>query len=112
MGVFGRVAVGRVIATQRPAARLTGAQMDPLRANLDALIAFAAFRISNRCDGSEMRARFVRHGGLLFSRKGMIAILALEEQPRLDPVPPYLDAECRPAFPGVKCLPRGKVWKW
>ena len=41
--VFARVLIGRAVATKRCPAFLTGAQMDPVRTNLDALFALPAF---------------------------------------------------------------------
>jgi hypothetical protein len=49
------VAVWRAVATQGRATRLTRPQMNPLGGDLDALIAFLAFRMDNGCDLIEMR---------------------------------------------------------
>src|SRR5262249_48137414 len=46
----GGVAVGRRIATERHATRLTRAQMHPARVDLDALLAFPAFRLLHGVD--------------------------------------------------------------
>ena len=63
--VFAGVLVRRRIAAECGAALLAGAQVKPLRADLDALRAFAALRLFNRGDRVEMRAAAVRHN--LFS---------------------------------------------
>ena len=57
--VLGCVAVRRAVATQGRATRLTRPQMNPSGANLDALIAFLAFRMGNGCDLIEMRTDWV-----------------------------------------------------
>jgi hypothetical protein len=43
--VLARMVVWRAIATERNSTRLTGPQMDPLRADLHAFFAFAALRL-------------------------------------------------------------------
>jgi hypothetical protein len=53
------VAVWRAVATQGRATRLTRPQMNPLGADLDALIAFLAFRMGDSCDRTEMRTDWV-----------------------------------------------------
>jgi hypothetical protein len=45
VGMFAGVTVRRAVAAERNAARLTSAQMDPLCADLHALLAFAALRL-------------------------------------------------------------------
>jgi len=54
VGVFRRVLIGRIIAAQRRAALLTGPQMHPLAADLDALIANVLFGWRNRRDRAQM----------------------------------------------------------
>jgi len=54
------VAVWRAVATQGRATRLTRPQMNPLGADLDALIAFLALRLVNGCELIEMRTRLAR----------------------------------------------------
>src|SRR5205823_10175383 len=56
--VFGCVAVGRVVATQRRAAFLARAQMDPRRTDLDAFVALSAPRMLDRGDSRYVRAGF------------------------------------------------------
>src|SRR5438445_12511825 len=59
--VFAGVAVGGAVAAQGGAAFLAGAQMDPLRAHLDALRAFPALGVPHSRDRGEMSAGTVRH---------------------------------------------------
>jgi hypothetical protein len=54
------VAVWRAVATQGRTTHLARPQMNPSGTNLDALIAFLAFRISNGCELIEMRTGSVR----------------------------------------------------
>src|SRR3954467_3785405 len=54
--VFGRVLVGRVVAAERDAAFLTGAQMYPARADLHALLADALLWLLDRLDGLDVGA--------------------------------------------------------
>src|SRR5947207_1446911 len=63
--VRGGVAVRRGVAAERPLALLARSQMDPLRADLDALLAFAALRARHFIDGAQVRAGpfvLVAHG--------------------------------------------------
>ena len=59
------VPVRGAIATKCDAALLTGAQMNPLRANFYAFSTFADFWLLDRFDGIEMRTAAVAHVGLL-----------------------------------------------
>jgi hypothetical protein len=59
--VPGGVAVGRAVAAQGDAAFLTGPQMDPLRVDLDALLAHPVRSVFDGFDGAEMGADFFRH---------------------------------------------------
>ena len=60
--VLRRVLVGRVVAAERLAALLAGPQMNPGCADLDALFAFAALRLLDGFDRSDMSARrVIRH---------------------------------------------------
>jgi len=43
--VFSGVTIWRAVAAERNAARLTGAQMNPVRPDLHALLAFPALRL-------------------------------------------------------------------
>jgi len=43
--MFGRVMVWRAVATERDSTCLAGPQMNPVRTDLNALFAFAAFRL-------------------------------------------------------------------
>jgi hypothetical protein len=60
--VTARVLVGRGIAAERHAARLTGAQMDPARAGLHAFGALAPLRLLHVLDGVDMCAGFSHIG--------------------------------------------------
>jgi len=60
--VTARVPVGRGIAAERHAARLTGAQMDPARAGLHAFGAFAALRVLHVLDGLDVCTGFSHIG--------------------------------------------------
>jgi len=60
--VMARVPVGRGIAAERHAARLTGAQMDPARADLDAFGAFTPLRVLHVLDGVDVCAGFSHIG--------------------------------------------------
>ncbi len=53
--VPGGVAVWRTVATQGRATHLARAQMNPSATNVDALIAFLAFRMGYGCELIEMR---------------------------------------------------------
>src|SRR5579864_8709680 len=59
--VLGRVTIRRAIATPRDAARLAGAQMDPRRTGLDALVALAALRVFHGGDGRDVAACMIGH---------------------------------------------------
>ena len=59
--VFAGVPIGRAVATQSYAALLTGAQMDPLRSDLDTLRAFANFRLLHGIDGVEVTTTTIWH---------------------------------------------------
>ena len=63
--VFAGVMIGRTVAAQRDAALLTGAEMDPLCADLYALSAFANLRLFDGRDRVEMRAAAIGHLRLL-----------------------------------------------
>ena len=58
------VLVRRRIAAERHAARLARAQMDPLRADLDALLALARARLLHRFNLGDMTAGSIFHGFL------------------------------------------------
>src|SRR5262245_23839941 len=60
-GMLRRVLVWRVIAASRPTALLARPQVDPLGADLDAFLAFAALCAFDSCDSMYMRARCVGH---------------------------------------------------
>ena len=55
------VPVRRVVATQRPAALLARAQVNPAVARFHALFAFAPLRVLHRGDRIQMRAASVGH---------------------------------------------------
>src|SRR6266700_2477804 len=59
--VFARVLVRGIVAAQRRAALLTGAQMHPSRADPHALSALAALGMFNRRNRGKMAAGSVRH---------------------------------------------------
>jgi len=59
--VFSGVTVRRAITAERLAARLAGAQMDPVCADLHAFLAFAPLRLFNGRDRVKMRAASIRH---------------------------------------------------
>jgi hypothetical protein len=76
--VFGRMMVWRAIAAECRAARLTGPQMHPLRADLYAFFAFAALRLFDRIDRVKMRATSIGHDVILAApdeRKQLRSIL-------------------------------------
>ena len=58
--VLGRVLVRRIITAQCDAAFLTGAQMNPPSADLDALCAFSALGLLDISDRSDVSARAIR----------------------------------------------------
>lgn len=64
-GVFAGVPIRRAVTAQGHAALLTGAEMDPLCADLHALSAFANLRLFDGRDGVEMRAAAIGHLRLL-----------------------------------------------
>jgi hypothetical protein len=59
--VFTGVTIWRTVTAERHAARLAGAQMDPVRTDLHAFFAFAPLRLFNGPDCLEMRAALGRH---------------------------------------------------
>ncbi len=59
--MFARVAVRRAVATARHAAGLAGAEMDPPRADRDALSAFELLRMFDRVDRAEVSANVSVH---------------------------------------------------
>src|SRR5262245_60718767 len=59
--VLAGMAIWRAVATERGAAILTGPQVDPLRADLDALVTLAVLRMFYRFDRPQVRTRVVRH---------------------------------------------------
>jgi hypothetical protein len=61
MRVLSRVAIWRAVATERDATRLARSQMDPVAADLHALLAFPSLRLLDGRDRVEMRAASVRH---------------------------------------------------
>lgn len=50
------MSVGRTVTTQRRTAGLTGSQMNPTIARLDALLTFMVFLVLNGFDSTKMRA--------------------------------------------------------
>jgi len=60
-GVFRGVAIRRVVATQRGAARLTGPQMHPLGADLHALFTLSSLRMFDYLNRSYVSASFLGH---------------------------------------------------
>src|SRR5215218_2204828 len=63
--VFGGVPVRRVVAAQRDAALLAGAQVDPLRADLDALLAFMVLGELHCRNGGKVSAGGRGHGRIM-----------------------------------------------
>ncbi len=61
-GVFRRVTIGRIIAAKSSAALLARAEVDPARADLNALFAFRALRSFHLGDGLNVRAGDLVHG--------------------------------------------------
>ena len=59
--VFAGVLIWRAVATQCRAALLTRSEVDPLRADLNALGAFANFRLLHGLDRVEMITTTIRH---------------------------------------------------
>ena len=81
--VLACVLVWRAVAAKCRAARLTGAQMHPVRTDLDALFAFTALRVLDRLDRVKMRATSIGHTvtlAALDERKQLLSIL--RRQPR------------------------------
>jgi uncharacterized membrane protein YhhN len=68
-GVFAGVAIGRAVAAEGDAAFLTGAQVHPIGADLDACFAFEALRMEHGRDRYEMGTWFVRH--IVFTEIGV-----------------------------------------
>jgi hypothetical protein len=60
-GVLARVAIRRVVATQRDAALLAGPQVHPRGVDLHALLADALLRLFDVRNGFDMRATVVWH---------------------------------------------------
>jgi hypothetical protein len=58
-GVLCCVTIPRTIATEGDAARLTGAQVNPLIPDLDTLFTFTALRMLNRIDSFDMSTTFL-----------------------------------------------------
>ena len=83
MRVLACMPVWRAVAAKCRAARLTSAQMHPIRADLDALFAFTALRVFDRVDRVKMRATSIGHSVILAEpdeRKQLLSIL--RRQPR------------------------------
>ncbi len=59
--VFAGVPIWRAVAAERDATGLTGPQMNPVVADLNALFAFLTLRMFYRPNRFEMRARCHRH---------------------------------------------------
>ena len=59
--VLRRVSVGRVVATMRAAAFLTGAKMNPCAANLDALLAFPSLWVLDAGNGIDVDTTLIGH---------------------------------------------------
>jgi hypothetical protein len=64
-GMFAGVPIRRAVTAQGNATLLTGAEMDPLCADLHALSAFANLRLFDGRDRVEMRAGTIAHLRLL-----------------------------------------------
>ena len=58
-GMLCRVTIRRTIATQRDAARLASAEVNPLIPDLHTLFTFTALRMFNRLDSFDMSTTFV-----------------------------------------------------
>ena len=74
------VTVGRVVATMRAAALLTGTEMNPGCADLDALLAFPSFRVLDAGDSVNVDATLIGHG-TLYGRSGDSSHVAMRSQP-------------------------------
>jgi len=59
--VLRRVTVGRVVATVRATALLTGTEMNPCSADLDALLAFPSFWALDAGNGVNVDATLIGH---------------------------------------------------
>jgi hypothetical protein len=59
--VLCRVTVGRVVATMRATALLTGTEMNPCSADLDALLAFPSLRVLDAGDRGNVDATLIGH---------------------------------------------------
>jgi hypothetical protein len=68
MHVFAGMSIWRTIATERDAACLARAQMNPVAADLYAFLAFAALRLLDCFDRIQMRAAAVIHDWLTVVR--------------------------------------------
>jgi len=64
VGVFAGVLIRRAVAAQCDAAFLTGSQVNPLRADLYALGAFANFRLLDGFNPVEMQTAAIAHDDL------------------------------------------------
>ena len=74
VSVFAGVPVGRGVATTRPAAGLTGSQMDPARADHDAFLTDARSRLRDRSHRLDVRASLALSGhqvNLVAARRGL-----------------------------------------
>ena len=65
--VLRRVTVGRVVAAMRAAALLTGTEMNPGSADLDALLAFPSFGVLDAGNGSDVDTTLIGHD-ILYGR--------------------------------------------
>ncbi len=59
--MFAGVPIWRTVAAQSNAACLTSAQVNPLRADLDAFLTLHPLRMFHRSDDIDMRTALVRH---------------------------------------------------
>ena len=59
--VLRRVTVGRVVATVRATALLTGTEMNPCSADLDALLAFPSFCVLDAGNGVHVDTTLIGH---------------------------------------------------
>jgi hypothetical protein len=81
--VFAGVPVWRAVAAECRSARLTGAQMHPIRADLYALFAFTALWLFDRLDRVKMRATSIGHDVILAAPDGRKQLQSiLRRQPR------------------------------
>ena len=72
--VFAGVPVRRTVAAERHATRLAGAQMDPTRADLHALLALAVSGRLDRSNGIDVFAGTLRHMNLSVTRSYYFAL--------------------------------------